>query len=631
MLSDSHTKFSRRGALQAGLSGVGAAAMPAISSAADASRPNILWLVSEDNFPYIGAYGDRLAHTPTLDRLAAGGILYRHAYASAPVCAPSRFAILTGVNAQSCSPAQHMRAAAALPSDLRTYPEYMRQAGYYCTNNSKTDYNCDVEPARIWNESSAKAHWRGRAPSQPFLAVFNYMTTHESMLFRPTRGRVEPEDVRVPAYLPDTLEVRRDFASYYNLMEKLDGQVAERLGELEGDGLAEDTIVFYYSDHGGALARSKRYCYDDGLRCALIVRIPAKWAHLAGHPPGTVVEQPVCLLDLAPTLLSLAGVPQAPQMQGKPFLGPAAVRHELSFGARDRMDERYDFVRTVTDGRFRYIRNYMPHRPWGMHGAFEWNAKGYQSWERELLAGRLNSVQKRFFSAKPYEELYDLTSDRDQIDNRVQDPKLAPVLRRMRKALDRQMLAIFDNGFIPEGSPLQGYKEARRPGAYPLKQVMHLAQIAARGDRRKLAVLRTGLSHSNEVMRYWSATGLLILGDQAQPALGELAKIARSDASPYVRIAAAEALVRAGKADEAVTILVGLAGTRHDFTVRLQALNALTENMNNAAPALSVAKLAAEDRNEYVKRAGAYLSARLEGTYDPCRSTAPFPGGGAGV
>lgn len=610
-------QVSRRGALQAGLTGAALISLPALAQPAGVERPNILWLVSEDNFPYIGAYGDRVAHTPNIDELARQGILFRHTYPSAPVCAPSRFAILTGVNAQSCSPAQHMRANAGLPAELRTYPEYLRQAGYYCSNNSKTDYNCDVEPERIWNHSSDTGHWSARAAGQPFLAVFNYMTTHESRLFQPTPGRVVPGDVRVPAYLPDIPEVRDDFASYYNMMEKMDGEVAAKLAELEADGLADDTIVFYYSDHGGALARSKRYCYDDGLRCALIVRIPDKWAHLAPQGPGTVVEHPVSLLDLAPTLLSLAGVPQARQMQGQPFLGADAVVGELAFSARDRMDERYDFVRTVTNGRYRYIRNYMPHRPWGMHGAFEWTARGYQGWEREFLAGRLNSAQTRFFQTKPFEELYDLEADRDQIHNRIADPALASIARRLRQALDRQIIAVHDNGFIPEGSPLEGYHQSRVAGAYPLRRIMRLAAIAARGEASGLRTLRAALGHNNAVMRYWAATGLVVLGTGAQSVLAEISAVAANDPSPHVRVVAAEALLRAGRPEPAVTALIGLADPSFDFSVRLLALNALTENLAHAQAALAVARVAQEDANEYVRRAGAYLVARLDGSYDP--------------
>lgn len=617
-----HDKVSRRGVLQGGLTAAAALATSPAAQAASRERPNILWFVSEDNFPYVGAYGDPIAHTPTIDAMAARGILYRHAYASGPVCAVSRFAILTGIHAQSCAPAQHMRANAILPSELRTYPEYLRQAGYYCTNNSKTDYNSNVEPDRIWDESSETAHWRGRPAGQPFMAVFNSMTTHESRLFQPTPGRVGPADVRVPAYLPDVPEIRSDFASYYNLIEKMDGELAAKLAELQADGLAEDTIVFHYSDHGGALARSKRYCYDDGLRCVLIVYLPPKWAHLAPQGPGTAVDSPVSLVDLAPTLLSLAGLPVAPQMQGKAFLGQNAGVRSTVFGARDRMDERYDMVRTATDGRFRYIRNYLPHRPWGMHGAFEWTAKGYQGWEREMLAGRLDEAQMRFFQPKPYEELYDLQSDRDELRNRIADPALASVRRALRQAVDREMLAITDNGFIPEGSQLEGYRESRAAGAYPLRQVMQLAQVAARGDRRKLAVLRKALKHDHYVMRYWGAIGLAVLGEGAAPAVAELEQIARGDSSSHVRVAAAEAWLRAAQAPAAVALLAGLAMAPQAEPVRLYALNSLTENLDLVrTPAVHAAATAGKaDGDEYLQRAGSYLLARLDGTYDPMTS-----------
>ena len=393
--------------------------------------------MSEDNNPWIGAYGDRLARTPNLDALARRGLLYRNAWSAAPVCAPSRFAILTGVHPESCAPANHMRAVARLGGALRTYPELLREAGYYCTNNAKTDYNCDVDPAAIWNESSASAHWRNRPAGAPFMAVFNLGTTHESSLFQPVAGAVAPADVRVPAYLPDTPEIRQDFATYYNLIERMDAEVGARLKELDDAGVADDTIVFYYSDNGGALPRTKRYCYDQGLHCALVVSVPPRWAHLAPAPMGTAVEAPISLVDLAPTLLSIAGIDAPPEMQGAAFLGRRiAPPRTYVFGMRNRMDERYDFVRAASDGRFHYIRNYTPHRVF-QHGAFEWLAKGYQSWEREYLAGRLDAVQQRFFAGeRPFEELYDLHRDPDQVRNLAAEPAMARQLEAMRRELD---------------------------------------------------------------------------------------------------------------------------------------------------------------------------------------------------
>ncbi|WP_374577095.1 sulfatase-like hydrolase/transferase [Phenylobacterium sp.] len=607
--------MTRRAAVAASAAAVASRAQ----AAQPAERPNILWLVSEDNNPFIGAYGDPLAHTPTIDALAARGVLYRNVYSTAPVCAPSRFGILTGIYPESCGPAEHMRARAAPPPGAATYPERLRAAGYYCANNAKTDYNADVDPAAIWDVSGAKAHWRGRAPGQPFMAVFNHETTHESRLFlNPPPGRVTPQDVRVPAYLPDTAAIRADIANYYNLIERMDGQLAERLAELEADGLADDTIVFYYSDNGGSLPRSKRYCYDEGLRCALIARFPPKWAHLSPHPMGGQVEAPASLIDLAPTVLSLAGLAPGPQMQGRALAGKharPAQRH--AFGMRNRMDERYDFVRTVTDGRWRYIRNYMPHRPWSMHGAFEWLAKGYQDWEREYRAGRLNAVQSRFFEPKPFEELYDLSADRDQVRNLAGDPAHAARLGALRQALDRHMLAIVDNGFIPEGLAPEGYGASRDRKAYPLPRVMALAAAAASGAAQDLPAMLTALDDPNPVVRYWGASGCLIRGAAAAAGRERLQHAMRADPAPQVRVVAAEACAAFGEPAEPVAILSALAGDGEAWQVRLQALNALTALGEAARPALPVIEAAAASDQEYLRNAGRYLAAVLKGEYRP--------------
>ena len=616
----------------------GTAALSALARPAGGERPNILWIVSEDNNPYIGAYGDKLAQTPAIDALAGKGLLFRHVYSNAPVCAPSRFGILTGVYPESCAPAHHMRAVASLPKAFRTYPELMRQAGYFCTNNAKTDYNCDIDPKAIWDVQGKEGHWRKRPADKPFLAVFNYETTHESMIFRPTQGRVTPAMVSLPPFVPDTPGMRQDYASYYNLIEKMDGQLAERLAELEADGLHEDTIVFHYSDNGGVLPRSKRYCYEEGHRCEMVVYVPPKWRHLMPQPPGTEIATPVSFIDLAPTVLALAGVAQPAQMRGKPFLTPDAKPQRYAFGMRNRMDERYDFIRTVTDGRWRYIRNYMPHRPWGQHQAFAWLARGYQDWEAAHRAGTLNAEQDRFFQRKPFEELYDLAADPHEIRNVATDAPARATLERFSTALDAHMVEINDNGFIPEGLAGEGYHESRDPAVYPLHQVMALAATAARGEAANLPAFRAALVSPNPVLRYWGATGLLILGTDAAPGLVDLHRAMRDDPAPQVRVVAAEAVATLGGADAAVASLTALIDQPPSWQVQLQALNALTFIGTAALPALPSVQRAAESEQEYVRNAGRYLSATLTGTYTPSmpifdlermmRKMAPGGGGG---
>ncbi|MCW2364591.1 arylsulfatase A-like enzyme [Sphingobium sp. B7D2B] len=581
--------------------------------------PNILWIVSEDNNPFIGAYGDPLAHTPVIDGLANEGILYRNVYSNAPVCAPSRFGILTGVYPESCGPAHHMRARAHLPGFIRTYPELMREAGYFCSNNAKTDYNCDVKSDAIWSAQGPQAHWRGRPEGTRFMSVFNLMTTHESILFNPVAGRVSPSDIKVPAHLPDTAEIREDFASYYNLMEQMDAEVGGLLDALEADGLADDTIVFYYSDNGGSLPRSKRYCYDEGLRCAMVVRVPPKFAHLAPHRPGSAVEAPVSFIDLAPTVLSLAGKRAPATMQGEAFLGARRVPSKrFAFGMRNRMDERYDFVRTVTDGRYRYIRNYAPHRPCGQHQAFAWLAKGYQSYERAYLAGQCDSNQRRFFEPRPVEEFYDLRSDPDQVDNLAVRAEFKNRLNSMSRALDAHMLAIQDNGFIPEGMAAEGYEASRVPGAYSLKDIMALAADAARGDPANVDRFAELLSHPDAVMRYWAANGLLIMGSAARPAAGRLQTVMAADPSPQVRIAAAEAATHLGLGEAGVRALAGLLDASQSEPVRLQAINGLTycapDLAKQVLPQISAAR---SDPYLFVRSCALYLEAKLTDRYQP--------------
>lgn len=613
------TMNTRRNFIKGSLAGAAAAATAPAISAAPAGRPNIVWIVSEDNNPFIGAYGDKLAHTPFIDGMAKAGVLYRNTYSNAPVCAPSRFGILTGVYPESNAPANNMRATAKAAGILPTYPDLMRKAGYYVTNNVKTDYNCDVDPKEIWDDSSTKAHWKNRPAGKPFMAVFNLMTTHESQNFKNTAGRVTPDQVRVPAYMPDTPVIRADIAGYYNRMEIMDGQVGKLLAELDEAGLSDDTIVFYYSDNGGVLPRSKRYCYDEGLRCAMVVRVPPKWAHLAPVKAGGEVRSPVSFIDLAPTVLSLAGAAIPKVMAGKALLGRAAAGpQKYAFGMRNRMDERYDFVRTVTDGRWRYIRNYLPHLPLVQNQAFAWLAKGYQEIDKLRMEGKLTPVQHRMFEPRAFEELYDTQADVDEVNNLAGNPAHAARLAELRRVLDAQMLAINDNGFIPEGSRLEGYVPSRMAGAYPLRRLMALGQAAARGDRRKAGVLRAALADRNEVVRFWGAKGFAVQGAFGAD-LDQLEKIATSDPVTQVRIAACEAMARSGQADKACPILAKLIGPEYSDVERLQALNVLTNMGEAARPALPQIHALTTVDDEYLPNASRYLEQVLNGTFDPAK------------
>lgn len=552
-------------------------------AAAPAARPNVLWLTSEDNGPFLGCYGDPHARTPHLDGLAAEGVRYRRAFANAPVCSSARTTLITGMYPPSIG-AQHHRSQVPLPAGFQLYPELLRAAGYYCTNNAKTDYNVTLDRLP-WHENGPRAHYRNRPAGQPFFAIFNQTSSHESQVAPPagkTRFRVPPASVTLPPYHPDTPEIRRDWANYHDQITVMDGQMGELLAELAREGLAEDTIVFYYADHAGGLPRGKRNIHDSGTRVPLIVRFPAKWAHLAPGAPGSWVEQPVSFVDLTATLLELCGVPVPANYEGRPFLGPRAVARDEVFLFRGRMDERHDVVRAVRDREHRYVRNYSPHRPWGQPYSYPFQVlPSMRSWHAAFLAGKCDPVQAAYWLPKPPEEFYAVAGDPHEIRNLAGRPEVAERQRALAAKLRAHLIATRDTGFIPEGMTrrLAGGRDliayARGP-AYPIERVVDLADLAAARDPRHLGDLQAALADPHPVIRYWGAQGCLILGAKAAPARDALRARLR-DGWADVRVAAAEALGHLGDLDAALTALgeVIRAGEASEVLAALNALDFL--------------------------------------------------------
>jgi len=435
-------------------------------SAQTASRPNILWLSCEDMSPDLGCYGDRYSHSPNIDRLAGQGVRYTNAFSVAGVCAPSRSGIITAMYPSSIG-THHMRSKGVPPPYVKCFPEYLRAAGYYCTNNVKTDYNFDV-PITAWDEVSNRAHWRNRPQGQPFFSVFNIVTTHESQIRAPADAlarhleRVRPEHRHDPAkavlppYYPDTPLVRRDWANYYDLITSMDAQMGELLGQLEKDGLAENTVVLFWSDHGRGLPRSKRWIYDSGTHVPLIARWPGQIR------PGTVNDDLVSLIDLGPSALSIAGVPVPAYMQGQPFLGAQAKPpRDHIYCVRDRMDETYDMMRAVRDKQYRYIRNYQPGKPYVQYIDYMEQMPTMRELRRLNKEGTLTGAQKLWFAPeKPEEELYDITRDPHEINNLARSAEHQAVLLRLRETHQQWMRQIKDLGRIPE----EQLQERWRPG-----------------------------------------------------------------------------------------------------------------------------------------------------------------------
>jgi uncharacterized sulfatase len=419
-------------------------------------QPNVLWISAEDISPSLGCYGDSYAITPRLDQLASEGMRFTRCFTHAGVCAISRSGLITGMYPVSIG-SQHMRSQIVLPSHVKAFPEYLRAAGYWTTNRSKTDYNFPP-PKAAWDENSPQSRdWRGRAAGQPFFSVINLVTTHESQI----RGKFgetlhDPARASLPPYIPDTAVTRRDWARYADLLTTLDQQVATILDQLEADGLADDTIVFFWGDHGQGLPRGKRWLYDSGTRVPLIIRWPGKLK------PGAVCDDLVCFLDFAPTMLRLAGVDVPAHLHGRVLppvevvttansRQPSADSREFIFGHRDRMDETYDLIRSARDTRFKYLRNFAPQRPYAQNITYMNQMPTMREWRRLNAEGQLSGASALHFrETKPIEELFDTESDPHEVVNLADRPEHAETLARLRAALERWQDEVGDSGLIPE-------------------------------------------------------------------------------------------------------------------------------------------------------------------------------------
>ncbi len=557
-------------------------------------KPNILWITSEDNGPQLGAYGDDYADTPNIDGLAAKGMIYLNALSTAPVCAPARTTIISGMY-PPCLGAEHMRSMTRLPSNMKMFPCYLRDAGYYCTNNSKEDYNLE-KTGQVWDESSRKSHWRKRKPGQPFFSVFNFTVSHESQLRkRPHTPVHDPAKVRVPAYHPDTPEVRRDWAQYYDKITEMDTQVGQILAQLKEDGLAENTIVFYYGDHGSGMPRSKRWPYNSGLHVPMIVHFPEKYKHLApkGYAPDGQSGRIVGFIDLAPTVLSLAGIEPPAHMQGLAFSGKYETSEpSFGYGFRGRMDERYDLVRSLRDKRYIYIRNFMPHKIYGQHIDYMFQTPTTQVWKKLYDEGKLEPPKTYFWETKPPEELYDLQNDPDEVNNLADSPDHKKILRKMRKAQKDLAIKICDAGFLPEdeihrrsegSTPYEMGHDRKR---YPIRKIVATAEKASSLKKDAVPELIQAFQDDDSAVRYWAAMGILMREkDGVNAAKKELLK-ALSDDSPSVCIIAAQALGQYGTpedADKALKVLLKLAPMdKNGVYVSMLALNAIDAMVDKA-------------------------------------------------
>lgn len=552
-------------------------------------RPNILWITSEDNGPQLGCYGDDYADTPNIDQLAAKGMIYTNCWSNAPVCAPARTTIVTGIFPTSLS-AQHMRSQVTMPETFKLYPQLFRELGYYCSNNAKEDYNV-VTNKDLWNESSNKAHWRKRKAGQPFFAVFNFTTSHESQIRkRPHNASHDPAKVPVPPYHPDAPEVRQDWAQYYDKITEMDQQVGQVLEQLKEDKLEDSTIVFYYGDHGSGMPRSKRWLYQSGLRVPMVVHVPERFRAAAGpqYTAKSKNERLISFVDLVPTVLSLVGERPAKYLQGHAFLGKFAEDNpQYIYGFRDRMDERIDMSRAIRDDRYLYIRNFYPHRPQGTFLAYMFETPTTQAWKRQFDAGKLNEAQSVFWRTKAPEELYDLSDDPFQLKNLAGDSAQEATLDRFRGELKSWMVRVCDLGLIPEGEVLERagkdapYEFGHDSKRCPIEAIFDVANQSMRSAANDVQSLLANRVAPDSASRYWAACGILYNAQEniEREAMVKAARGMATDPSAYVRCIANEVVARFGNAAErsvAIQQLLKLANAKESNAfVAIAALNSL--------------------------------------------------------
>ena len=560
------------------------------AAAIAADRPNIVWIVSEDNSKHwLRLYEEGGAAMPNIEKLAENGLVFQNAFSNAPVCSVARSTLITGSYAPRIAAQYHRRGAMApMPEGLRMFPHYLREAGYYTTNNSKTDYN--LSDKGMWDESSNKATYRNRGFEQPFFHVQNFGRTHEGQLhfteefMEENATETDPHGIKVFPYHPDTPVFRYTYAKFQDHHIETDAQMGEFLARLKDDGVADDTIVFYYGDHGGVLPRGKGYAYESGLNVPLVVHAPEKWRHLLPVNAGRSVDGFVSFIDFGPTVLNLAGVDVPETMDGMPFLGEGVtardlIRRDEAFGYADRFDEKYDLVRTFRKGKYKYIRNYQPFNFDGLFNDYRYKMLAYREWYAMYQAGELNAVQSQFFEPREAEALYDIEKDPHETNNLADDPKSASVLRDLRQRLTKQVKEISDLSFLPEpamlSEALSNPVQFGRENQDRIGKLVDTANLSLLPFAKAKSGIAKAFKSNDPWVRYWGAIVCSSFGKEAS-SFSETAKnLVKNDGDNLVRVRAAEFLALIGAVKPQKAIYLSLKNAESEVEANL-ILNTVT-------------------------------------------------------
>lgn len=555
-----------------------------------AERPNVVWVLSEDNsIHYLRHYGAPHGAMPHVEQMAAEGVTFDRAFSCAPVCSVARTTLMSGMLAPRIGFQYHRRSKPAhLPPGAELFPAYLREAGYYTTNNRKKDYN--VVEGKVWDASSNKAHWRNRPQAEaPFFHMQSTAVSHESSLHFPASDMkradalsVSPSDVELAPIYPDTPTFRYTHARYFDRVMMADKTVGKLLDQLREDGLLEDTFVFYFGDHGGVLPGSKGYIYERGLHVPLVVRVPENWRDKAPFEPGERSPGFVSFIDFGPTVLNLCRVELPDTLDGRPFLGPGISKRgvnarDTAFGYADRFDEKYDFCRSLRRGRFKYIRNYQAFYPDGLQNNYRYRQLAFAQWRELFRKGRLNDIQAAFFLPRPVEMLFDVEADPYETKNLADDTSHQPKLLELRAALQKEVRQIHDLSFLPESEMV---REAIADGAaYGQRNADRIQRLADTADLSLLefetaqAPLAEALRDKDPLVRYWALIACSCFGERARP-LVDLAASRLRDDHPLVRVRAAEFLGQLGVAkDQVVAAIREVLATSEDPVEALITLN----------------------------------------------------------
>lgn len=494
-------------------------------------QPNILWVTIEDTSPeFIGAYGNGNARTPNIDKLASEGVIFKNAFSTGTVCSPSRTALITGVKTFKTGTGNH-RTKYAIPDFIKGFPYYLKELGYYTSNNFKTDYNVSNGKEFIkeaWHESSNEAGWWNRNHGQPFFSVFNFMESHQSRTMTksydwylehvlneiPEKERIKESEFDIPPFYEDNEPMRKQFARVYNSIKLVDIRIGELLSRLEADGLRDDTIIFLFADHGEGIPRGKTNGIDLGYRVPFIVWFPEKYIRLMPFEKNeSVVKKLIDFCDLAPTMIELGGGSVPEHMDGHNFLERRSGK-ELLFLSSDRSDNGVDMVRSVTDGKWLYSRNYMPYMPEARYIRYMEIGEIKQQMRLDLAAGTLDSLQQSIFDLRPPEFLFDLINDPWETNNLANDQEQKEILNEMRKALKQNILDSRDIHFLPEfelrkiSQTTVAYNFRLNPKFYDLEKIYEAATLSGFRTQKSAKKQISFLEDENEVVRYWAIMGL---------------------------------------------------------------------------------------------------------------------------